>query len=378
MNSKSELLINATSTPLASIFGSGFLVIVPILAGAVGVYAVVAMAGVCTLAYAVGSVIRYNIAHAEPILANNPPESTLSLERASDLALVLAYVISVCLYLHILSSFVLGSFDIDTELNENLLTTAIIVFIMVIGLTRGLDELEGMEKWGLYITLLIILLLVFGFAYYDLTASRSDSGITLFTATTHTSWERLTIVAGTLIVVQGFETTRYLGNDYETNVRISASRWSQIISTIVYLIFIAVALPLVHSLNGQYDDNSLIKLAGVASSLLIAPLVIAAAMSQFSAAVADTLAATGNMEEITNKHLKAKFGTILVGGGAIALSWSADTLEILALASRAFAFYYMMQCLVAMTVSKSAAQRIGMLAIAIILGFITIFAVPAS
>jgi len=137
-------------------------------------------------------------------------------------------------------------------------------------------------------------------------------------------------------------------------------------------------MPLVHSLNGQYDDNSLIKLAGVASALLVAPLVIAAALSQFSAAVADTIAATGNMEETTHKHLKAKFGTILVGGGAIALSWSANTLEIIALASRAFAFYYLLQCLVAVFVSKSPGQKIGMLLIAIVLGFITVFAVPAS
>lgn len=35
-------LVDATSTPLASIFGSGFLVIVPILAGAVGSYSVLA------------------------------------------------------------------------------------------------------------------------------------------------------------------------------------------------------------------------------------------------------------------------------------------------------------------------------------------------
>jgi hypothetical protein len=60
------------------------------------------------------------------------------------------------------------------------------------------------------------------------------------------------------------------------------------------------------------------------------------------------------------------------------LSWSASTHEIIAIASRAFAFYYMLQCLVAITVSKSVGQRIGMVAIAIVLAFITIFAVPAS
>ena len=153
----------------------------------------------------------------------------------------------------------------------------------------------------------------------------------------------------------------FLALIFSAGVRISAFRWSQIISTFVYIVFIAVSMPLVHTLNGHYGDNSLIKLAGAASSLLVAPLVFAAVLSQFSAAVADTLAATGNMEEVTHEHLKAKWGTVLVGGGAIALTWSANTLEIVAIASRAFAFYYMLQCLVAVTVSKSVVQRIGIL-----------------
>jgi hypothetical protein len=371
-------MVNATTTPLASIFGSGFLIIIPILAGATGAYSVLAMAGVCALAFAVGMVIRYNIKHAEPVLANKPPEVTLSFERASDFALVAAYVISVCLYLHILSSFVLGSVHLATELNENILTTLVILTIMAIGVFKGLAELGKLEKWGLYITLLIIVLLIVGFAKYGLTAWQSTSGITLFKAAQHTPWEMLTIIAGTLIVVQGFETPRYLGTVFNADVRVRASRWSQIISTTIYIIFIAVAMPLVHTLNGHYDDNSLIKLAGTASVLLVAPLILAAALSQFSAAVADTFTATGNMEEITHNELKVKWGTVLVGSGAIVLAWSASTLEIVAIASRAFAFYYMLQCLVAISVSKSIGHRIALATVAAVLAFITLFAVPAS
>jgi hypothetical protein len=250
-------IVDATSTPLSSIFGSGFLIIVPVLAGAVGAYSVYAMAAVCALAYAVGSVIRFNIANVEPVLAGTPGEATLSLERGSDLALVLAYVISVCLYVHILAAFVLGGFHADNELNENILTTAVIAVIVTIGVTKGLKMLDVLEQWGLYITLVIIVLLILGFGHYDWTAWRSTGGITLPKALDHTPWEILTIVAGTLIVVQGFETTRYLGGDFDAKVRIAASRWSQIISTAVYIVFVALALPIVHTLNGKYDDNSL-------------------------------------------------------------------------------------------------------------------------
>jgi hypothetical protein len=55
-----------------------------------------------------------------------------------------------------------------------------------------------------------------------------------------------------------------------------------------------------------------------------------------------------------------------------------STLTILALASRALAFYYALQCLVAFNVSKDRNQRIGIALVAAALGFITLFAVPAG
>jgi len=371
-------LVEATCTPLASIFGSGFLVIVPILAGAVGPYSVWAMAAVCALAYAVGSVVRFNIRHAEGVLTDGPPESTLSFERGSDLALLVSYIISVSLYIHILSAFVLGGFGADTELHENLLTTAVIAIITAIGVIQGLKALEELEEWSLYITLLIIASLLVGFGHYDWLASQSPAGLVMPKAVDHTGWEIVTIVAGTLIVVQGFETPRYLGEVFDEATRVRASRWSQLISTAVYLSFVALALPAVHALDGHYGDNSLIALVRVSASVLAVPLIAAAALSQFSAAVADTLTATGNMEEVTQRHLKERFGYLIVGGGAIMLTWSASTFQIVALASRAFAFYYMLQCLVAISVSRSIAQRIGMGLVAGALGFIAVFAVPAS
>lgn len=366
--------IIATATPLASIFGSGFLVIIPILSGAVGYYSPIAMLIVCLIAYAVGSVIRFNIKHAEPILKNSPPESTLSFERASDFALILAYVISVCLYLRILSAFVLGGLNIDSPLNESLLTSSIIVMITLIGITKGLEVLENLELWSLSVTMVIILIMISGFAYYDYTIPK----IILPNAIDHTTWEVLTIIAGTLIVVQGFETPRYLGDIFDTQTRIDASRNAQIISTIVYIIFVSLSVPIIHTLNGQYDDNSLIKLVAEVSTLLITPLIIAAALSQFSAAVADTLTATGNMEEITHGGLKVKWAYLFIGMGAIALSWTANTYQIIALASRAFAFYYLLQCFVAISIAKTPTHRVKIGLTAIILAFIMIFAVPAS
>jgi hypothetical protein len=117
-------------------------------------------------------------------------------------------------------------------------------------------------------------------------------------------------------------------------------------------------------------------LAGKASVLLPIPLILAAVLSQFSAAVADTIGGGGNLAQ-NSKHIDARHAYLIICGTAIVLAF-ADTLTILALASRAFAFYYALQCVVAICVSKSAGQKILFSLVAAILVFITVFAVPAG
>jgi len=371
-------IIPAMSTPLASIFGSGFLVIVPILASAVGPYAILAMAVVAFVAFLVGSIVRHNILCAEPVLAKGSNLFTVYVERLSDFALVAAYVISVCLYIHILSAFVLASFELDSAFNKSLLTTIIISIITIIGLFGGLKPLEKLERWALYITLAILALLLLLFAVYDVNQFIGQQHFTLPEMPQRSAWEIATIVAGTLIVVQGFETTRYLGKSFDSSTRIRASRWSQYFSLSIYVLFVMLAQPIVPVLNGTYNDNSLITLAATASLLLPLPLIIAASMSQFSAAVADTLAAAANIQEASQQRFDTRWGYLLVGTSAMALAWSSSTFEIIALASRAFAFYYLLQCLVAFSVCNNIRERIHFIFIALILVFVLLFAVPAG
>jgi hypothetical protein len=373
-------LVKATTTPLASIFGSGFLVIVPILNGAVGAWSIFAMMAVCAIAYAVGSVIRFNIRYVEPVLRrDDAPRELQLLERGADVALVAAYVVSVCLYINILAAFLLRGLgeEWDTTHNEHLLSSVVIAAIGLVGYVRGLDLLEALEDIGLWVTGVIIVALLVGFGLYDWAAYQSNSGIVMPQDPSRTPWEVLTIVGGTLIVVQGFETSRYLGREYDADTRIRSCRIAQIISTAVYLVFIVLATPLMHYLGDTVRDNDLIMLAGKASVLLPLPLIAAAVLSQFSAAVADTLGGGGNMVEATRGHLDEKRAYLLICGGAVALAF-APTLTILTLASRAFAFYYLLQCLVAMQVTESTARRLAFGLLAAVLAFIAVFTVPAG
>lgn len=370
-------LRHARATPLASIFGSGFLVIVPVLNSVVGPYSLVAMAAVCALAYAVGSVIRFNIIHTEPLLATDKASTLVARqEQTANLALILAYAISVSLYIHILAAFLLGGLGINTPTRENFVTVIIITAIGVLGRFRGLNMLLVLERWALRVTGVLVIMLIVGFAIFDWHAFNTNT-IQWPIFPKQDFWTILTVVGGTLIVVQGFETSRYLGSEFDRDLRVRSCRSSQIVSTIIYLIFIATATPLMHFLGNKAEDNGLLILAAKAAVWLPLPLVAAAVLSQFSAAVADVVAAGGNVAESTKSHVDQHQAYVLICGIAIVVSF-ASTLAILSFASRAFAFYYFLQCLVAIQVSKRRMQKIAMSLLAVALAFITLFAVPAG
>ena len=101
----------------------------------------------------------------------------------------------------------------------------------------------------------------------------------------HNWWQIATIIGGTLIVVQGFETSCYLEKEYDADTQVRSCRLSQIISTTVYLVFMVRATPLMHFSGARVEDNALIMLTGKAREWLPVPLVTAAVLSQFSAAL---------------------------------------------------------------------------------------------
>ncbi len=366
------------TTPLASIFGSGFLVIVSVLGGGVGPYSVLAMAGICAVAYAVGSVIRHNIRHAEPALRRaDPPRGVAIASTVAQIALIPAYVISVTLYLRILSSYALGFFGAKGAFDEKLLTTGIIGVVLALALTKGLSALEAGESWALGATVAIIVLLIGEFGLYDLHAL-ATGGIVLPSLPVQDAWHMATVLAGTLIVVQGFETTRYLGDEFDAATRVRASRDAQIVSTGVYLLFVAGATPLMRFLPDRVEDNALMHLVGIVAGWLTLPLVLVAIFSQFSAAIADAVSGSGSLVEVTRQRIGKASTYVLICLGAIGLCWTTDTFTILALASRAFAFYYCVQCGIAILVSKTAVEKAMFGGVALLLAFVTVFATPVG
>ncbi len=335
----------ATVTPLASIIGSGFLVAVPLLAVIVGKAAPIAMLAIVILAYGIGGIIRFNIRNLEPLIRNHTqvPQKILLIEKLSGLALSAAYIVSVAFYLRMLSSFVLHGFDLEARFYADLLTTVILLFIGLTGFARGLRGLERLEVYSVTIKLAIIASLLLGLGMFDL-RSLGDIFTNDIPIKDHNGFHQLRLLAGILLIVQGFETSRYLGDDYDTDTRINTMRQAQFISGVIYVVFVLLALPLLTHLDGtDPDETAIIGLAQLISPVLPVLLIVAAVMSQFSAAVADTIGGGGLMSENTGKKLSNRPSYLLITFAAIILVWTADIFQLISIASRAFAFYYLLQ-----------------------------------
>lgn len=380
-------LWRATVTPLASIIGSGFLISGPLLTHIVAEWAPIAMLGILMVAFAIGAVIRFNIMYAEPLLSGTGRSGVvIVLQRISDLALGFAYIVSVAFYVRLLASFVLRFDGYRDVVAENTLTTVVLLFIAFVGWLRGLGGLEKMEVTAVSIKLAIIAALLVGLLGFDWHWLVSNTTL-IIPNENFTLLERARLLAGLLLIVQGFETSRYLGNAYDAPMRVRSMRLAQLIAGVIYLLFIILGLPLLMEFHGNADETAIITLAGQVAAILPALLVLAAVMSQFSAAVADTVGAGGLFNELTDNRLSPRMGYVGLVLIAILLVWTGSVFDIITLASRVFAAYYLLQCLVALTVcivnktestTRRTVRMISITLMAMLLALVVIFATPVG
>ncbi len=334
---------SATVIPLASIIGSGFLVVAPILQMSMGNYALFAMAGLVTLAYLIGSAIRFNIQYVEPKLSDNTLHiAPKSLEVLSQWALSFAYIVSVTYYLALFGDFFLRGVHIVNPLLSHTITTAVLIFIAVYGRHRGFEFLGKFEALKIGIIGGLIAGLIWG------NWQGFNSGL-WHLAKTHTpSIHDWRILLGMLIVVQGFETSRYLGDKFSPSLRIRTMRYAQLISGGIYIVYIGLMLyyfnyPLPP--NGQ--DTAIITLSKHIAIILPIMLLALALIAQFDAAVADAQGGSGLIEELSNRKIDLGTGYIIIAIGGVIIVWTSNIFQIITYASQAFAIYYTLQSMVA-------------------------------
>lgn len=335
-----NMLWRASVTPLASIIGSGFLVLGPILVHHFGLWAPLVMLILCMLAWGFGSALRANI---QRIGEGQLPDGQS--ERASAWILSVAYMISVAYYLNLLGSFAVSLTPFNSQDAARIVTTIVYVVILILGYWRGFRALELVEYQTVAIKLAVIGALILALAIFSWEAA--ENGALIFPEVTVGRWEAVTLVFGLIITVQGFETSRYLGGTYSAPIRVQSMKLAQLIATVIYVLY---AVLLTYSLPVPTDEireTEIISLMAQVSVVLPLMLVAAALAAQFSAAIADTGGAGGLLKEVSRKAVTERQGYLVVCIVGLILTWVADVFTIIVIASRAFAFYYALQAYIA-------------------------------
>lgn len=341
---------DATVTPLASIIGSGFLVVAPLLWILTGYHSTWVLLIIVVVAYAIGSVIRFNIQFVEPFLKSGREDFYFNqLNNISYLSLGLSYYVSIAFYTRILSAFVLKAFSIEDVFLADLLTSFILILIGGVGYLKGFDKLESLAVYSVNIKISVIGMLLLGLFLFDwlmLDFKVIENGKEV-----HFSFEMVRKIFGVLLIVQGFEISRYIGHKYDATTRIQTMKFAQILSGLIYLVFIFLIMYFMGE-DQKVTETAIIDLSRKVSIFLPVAVTIGAVFSQFSAAIADTVGCGGIITEYSNDRISRNLAYILITIASVILIWLTDIFEIINYASRMFAIYYFTQCLQAIYVNQ--------------------------
>jgi hypothetical protein len=304
------------------------------------------------LSYLLGGAIRFNILHGEPLFAGR--YRVRRLEQTSHLALAFAYFISVAYYLNLLAAFLLKGIGMTDPFAGKVLTTGILVVIGLQGLLRGLRGLENIEEYAVGLKLAIIAAVLCALVWLNARLTFTGSWH-LPDLETSLNWNSARTVLGLLIVVQGFETSRFLAGAYPPELRVRTMRYAQWLSGAIYLAFFLLATVVLKDQKVPSNEvTGIIDMLEPVASTLPLLIVVGAVCAQLSAAVADAIGGGGLIEQVSGQkidHRHAYPVIALVGAG---LTWFLDIFNVIALASRAFALFYFLQCLVAVAVALTA------------------------
>lgn len=341
----------ATVTPLASIIGSGFLICGPLLAKEFGNAAILAMALLLAIAYGAGAVIRFNIIHIEniaPRLGLHDPMAWAM--RAAQAMLAIAYAVSVAYYLKLLAEFSMKPLAISDDYHElvaNVLVTVIILALTALTFSGDIRKIEHAAHASVSVKLGIIAGLLAGLAAWWITRT----GAPLDLPPAKLSWSGIPLLLGLLITVQGFETSRYMGESYDQATRIKTMRHAQWISSTIYLAFLGLLTPFLREAQAAEGVAGILDIMEMVAPALGIFVLIGAVSSQLSAAIADSIGSGGLLIEVSRRKLGIRSAFIAASALSIAVVWLTDPFSVIALSSRAFALFYAMQAVLALWVS---------------------------
>ncbi len=181
--------------------------------------------------------------------------------------------------------------------------------------------------------------------------------------------------------MQGFETSRFLGSEYPAALRIRTMKAAQLLSAAIYLAFFVLVLPLYVLETKSEGVAAIVDWLAPVSAILPVMIIVGALASQSSAAIADANGAAGLLHDLTGHRILVRSAYPLIALVAALVTWQTDVLSLIALASRCFALYYALQCVVAVISAVKRDSRVhaaGYCALALLCFAVVIFGAPVE
>jgi uncharacterized membrane protein len=184
---------------------------------------------------------------------------------------------------------------------------------------------------------------------------------------------------GFFAMVQGFEASRYIGSRFSGELRISTMRLAQYIATSAFVLLVASSLILFVQVRPEADATAVFVVSKAASPFLPWLILLAAIGSQLSAVTNATASRSDLLLEATRNTLQRKYTFPILLVPAIVVVVFTNVTAAVAIASRVFAFYFLLQAYIAGSLARRSGswpQVAGFVGIGLAMAIIMIFGLP--
>jgi hypothetical protein len=362
----------ATVVPLANIMDVGFIVMAPAIVLLTGYAAPLYLLGICLLAIAAGSVIAYNIRHYEPLEAGADPVSGIA--RVARLALVAASIVNIAYYTLLFVALVLWPLGFYSDGNLAVAGTVLLVVLIGVGVAGQMDRLNELGDRTTAFNLAAVTAVIAAFLVFnvqEMIAGRFDfppSGVTV-------DVEALRKIIALFALVQGFEAARYIGVRFSAKDRIVGMRVSQAVSSVLFVAFLALSLILFVEVPSQFDQTAIFVVAERMGPFVPFLILLAAVGSEGSAIINATVSRS---DMLVAERVPRRLTFVVLLVPAIAVFLLTDITQVVALASRVFALYFLLQAVLAAVLARRSGNALavaGFALLAVSMATITIFGI---
>jgi hypothetical protein len=366
----------ATVVPLANIMDVGFLVLSPIIVVLVGYRAPLYMLGICLIAMATGLVMAYNIRHYEPLIGT--PDRVNAVEAWARWSLFGASMVNIAYYVQLLMTLVLLPLELYTEDRVTFTSVIVLAVVIVIGYQGYLPALNKLGDRTTAFNLAALFAVLAAFAFYNvLEAIDGNWDFPSYDPVIDTTATRK--IVGLFAMVQGFEASRYIGARFGAEERISTMRIAQAVATAVFAALIALVLLPFGQFRPNADATAIFVVSKEVAFYLPWLILLVAVGSQVSAIANATSSRSDLLIEATRQAIPRRFTIPILLVPAIMIVIFTDVTDAVAIASRVFALYFVLQSVIGLilaTRSRSWPAMIGTSAVGLTMASVTIFGLP--